>query len=142
MQDCVYFNIWQLTTGPPWTNELATSEQNSTACKSWGLGPQRAGHRGFQKSANQSGAGLSLCSQVMHLQQEGRQGGGTMMNNTHIGSIGLAFLHGLGGCLETLHPVCIADIQGGLCSPCALQDLKCFVFSLISAHFKIQPIQK
>jgi hypothetical protein len=24
----------------------------------------------------------------------------------------------------------------------APQDLKCFVFSLISAHFKIQPIQK
>ncbi len=23
-----------------------------------------------------------------------------------------------------------------------VQDLKCFVFSLISAHFKIQPIQK
>jgi hypothetical protein len=27
-------------------------------------------------------------------------------------------------------------------SRCCLQDLKCFVFSLISAHFKIQPIQK
>ena len=26
---------------------------------------------------------------------------------------------------------------------CALpQDLKCFVFSLISSHFKIQPIQR
>ena len=25
---------------------------------------------------------------------------------------------------------------------CALQDLKCMVFSLIGAHFKIQPIQR
>jgi hypothetical protein len=30
-----------------------------------------------------------------------------------------------------------AAVAGG-----APQDLKCFVFSLISAHFKIQPIQK
>jgi hypothetical protein len=29
-----------------------------------------------------------------------------------------------------------------VCLPPCLQDLKCFVFSLISAHFKIQPIQK
>jgi len=37
---------------------------------------------------------------------------------------------------------------GGVKERCAedaiavLQDLKCFVFALIGAHFKIQPIQK
>lgn len=49
-----------------------------------------------------------------------------------------------------LHPIC-AGLLLRLCL-CGvgllllrfsfMQDLKCFVFSLISAHFKIQPIQK
>jgi hypothetical protein len=47
-----------------------------------------------------------------------------------------AYLRLLGMCS---HPLSCMRACAALPAP---QDLKCFVFSLISAHFKIQPIQK
>lgn len=60
-------------------------------------------------------------------------------------------LRGLGSQKSNIVALCCMDVCGTGVWPslllhrvckCALQDLKCFVFSLISAHFKIQPIQK